>query len=67
MYAKFFKRFIDFMLSLMALIALSALLLFLTLIGAIAMKGNPFFVTTLIAFLNHFPNFSKAFLIDDFL
>ena len=32
------------MLSLMALIALSALLLFLTLIGAIAMKGNPFFV-----------------------
>lgn len=44
MYAKFFKRFIDFMLSLMALIALSALLLFLTLIGAIAMKGNPFFV-----------------------
>ena len=44
MYAKFFKRFIDFMLSLMALIALSALLLFLTLVGAIAMKGNPFFV-----------------------
>ena len=44
MYARFFKRFIDFMLSLMALIALSALLLFLTLIGAIAMKGNPFFV-----------------------
>ena len=44
MYAKFFKRFIDFMLSLMALIALSAFLLFLTLIGAIAMKGNPFFV-----------------------
>lgn len=44
MYAKFFKRFIDFMLSLMALIVLSALLLFLMLIGAIAMKGNPFFV-----------------------
>ena len=44
MYAKFFKRLIDFMLSLMALIALSAFLLFLTLIGAIAMKGNPFFV-----------------------
>ena len=32
------------MLSLAALIALSAFLLFLTLIGAIAMKGNPFFV-----------------------
>ena len=44
MYAKFFKRLIDFMLSLMALIALSAFLLFLTIIGAIAMKGNPFFV-----------------------
>ena len=44
MYAKFFKRWIDLTLSLMALIALSALLLFLTLIGAIAMKGNPFFV-----------------------
>ena len=44
MYAKFFKRLIDFMLSLMALIMLSAFLLFLTLIGAIAMKGNPFFV-----------------------
>ena len=44
MYAKFFKRLIDFMLSMMALIALSAFLLFLTLIGAIAMKGNPFFV-----------------------
>ena len=44
MYAKFFKRLIDFMLSLLALIMLSAFLLFLTLIGAIAMKGNPFFV-----------------------
>ena len=44
MYAKFFKRFLDFMLSLIALIMLSAFLLFLTLIGAIAMKGNPFFV-----------------------
>ena len=44
MYAKFFKRFLDFILSLTALIALSALLLILALIGAIAMKGNPFFV-----------------------
>ncbi len=44
MYAKFFKRFLDFTLSLIALIVLSAFLLLLTLIGAIAMKGNPFFV-----------------------
>lgn len=44
MYAKFFKRFIDFWLSLIALIVLSPLLLILTVIGAIAMRGNPFFV-----------------------
>jgi len=43
MYAKFFKRFIDFVLSLLALIELSPILLILTVIGAIAMKGNPFF------------------------
>ena len=43
MYAKFFKRFFDFVLSLLALTVLSPLLLGLTLIGAIAMKGNPFF------------------------
>ena len=44
MYAKFFKRFIDFWLSLSALIVLSPILLMLTVIGAIAMRGNPFFV-----------------------
>ena len=44
MYAKFFKRFIDFWLSLIALIVLSPILLILTVIGAIAMRGNPFFV-----------------------
>ena len=44
MYAKFFKRFIDFWLSLIALVVLSPLLLLLTVIGAIAMRGNPFFV-----------------------
>lgn len=44
MYAKFFKRFIDFWLSLIALIMLSPILLILTVIGAIAMCGNPFFV-----------------------
>lgn len=44
MYAKFFKRFFDFILSLIALIVLSPVLLILTIVGAIAMKGNPFFV-----------------------
>lgn len=44
MYAKFFKRFFDFVLSLTALIVLSPILLILTIVGAIAMKGNPFFV-----------------------
>lgn len=43
MYAKFFKRVIDFTLSLLALIALSPVLLALTLVGAIVMRGNPFF------------------------
>ena len=44
MYAKFFKRFLDFILSLMALAVLSPILLILMVVGAIAMKGNPFFV-----------------------
>ena len=44
MYAKFFKRFFDFLLSLIALIVLSPILLILLIIGAIAMKGNPIFV-----------------------
>lgn len=44
MYEKFFKRFFDFVLSLIALTVLSPLLLILTVIGAIAMKGNPFFM-----------------------
>ena len=43
MYANFFKRVIDFTLSLIALIVLSPILLILIIIGAIAMKGNPFF------------------------
>lgn len=43
MYAKCFKRVIDFTLSLFALIVLFPILLILTVIGAIAMKGNPFF------------------------
>lgn len=44
MYQKFFKRFLDFTLSLIALVVLFPLLLILTVVGAIAMKGNPFFV-----------------------
>ena len=43
MYAKCFKRVIDFTLSLIALIVLFPVLLILTVIGAIAMRGNPFF------------------------
>jgi len=43
MYVKFFKRFFDFVLSLFALTVLLPILLILTVIGAVAMKGNPFF------------------------
>ena len=43
MYAKFFKRFFDIVLSFMALWVLFPLLVILAVIGAIAMKGNPFF------------------------
>lgn len=43
MYAKYFKRILDFFLSLVALIVLSPVILILTVAGAIAMCGNPFF------------------------
>ena len=43
MYEKYWKRFFDFLLSLLALIILSPLLLILTAVGAIAMRGDPFF------------------------
>lgn len=43
MYAKYIKRLMDFILSLCAIIVLSPILLLLTVIGAFAMKGNPFF------------------------
>lgn len=43
MYAKYFKRFLDFTLSLTALLVLSPVLLVLAVLGAIKMKGNPFF------------------------
>lgn len=44
MYAKFWKRVLDFSLSLIALIVLFPLLVVLTIVGMIVMKGNPFFV-----------------------
>lgn len=44
MYAKYFKRVMDFTLSLIALILLSPVLIVLIIVGAIVMKGNPFFV-----------------------
>lgn len=43
-YAKYIKRLLDFVLSLCAIIVLSPILLVLTVVGAIVMKGNPFFV-----------------------
>ena len=43
MYKNCFKRVIDFTLSLLALIILSPVLLVLTVLGAVKMKGNPFF------------------------
>ncbi len=42
-YEKYTKRLLDFILSFIALIILSPLLLILTIVGAIKMKGNPFF------------------------
>lgn len=44
MYAAYLKRPLDFLLSLMAIIVLSPILLILTIIGAVVMGGNPFFV-----------------------
>ncbi len=43
MYARFFKWLIGFCLSLIAIVLLSPVLVVLTIIGAIKMKGNPFF------------------------
>lgn len=42
-YRQFFKRFYDILLSGIALLMLSPILLILTVVGAIKMKGNPFF------------------------
>lgn len=43
MYERFFKRLFDLVLAVLALAVLFPILLILALIGAVAMKGNPFF------------------------
>ena len=43
MYEKYIKRLLDFSLSLIAMIILFPLLFVLTVLGAVKMKGNPFF------------------------
>lgn len=43
MYARFFKRILDFILSLCALVVLFPVFLVLIILGAVNMKGNPFF------------------------
>lgn len=43
MYAKYIKRPMDFFLSLCSILVLSPFLLIFTIVGAIVMKGNPFF------------------------
>ena len=44
MYRKFFKRFLDILLSFLAIVVLSPVFLVLIALGAFYMKGNPFFV-----------------------
>lgn len=44
MYARYVKRVLDFIQSLLALVVLSPLMLVLTVVGVIQMKGNPFFL-----------------------
>ena len=43
MYAKYFKRMLDFLLSLSGIIMLSPLFIILTVLGTFFMRGNPFF------------------------
>lgn len=43
MYSKYIKGFLDFFLSFCAILVLSPILMLLTITGAFAMKGNPFF------------------------
>ena len=44
LYAKYVKRYLDVFVSLMGLIVLSPIFLLLIVIGAVEMKGNPFFM-----------------------
>ncbi|MBP5786643.1 MAG: sugar transferase, partial [Kiritimatiellae bacterium] len=44
MYKHFFKRVLDILCAGLALLCLSPLLLLLTVLGAVFMRGNPFFV-----------------------
>lgn len=44
MYAKFLKRLIDIILSLVALVVLLPVMIILAVVGAFAMKGNPLFI-----------------------
>lgn len=43
-YARYIKRILDFVLSLLAIIVLAPIILIFTMIGAVKMNGNPFFV-----------------------
>ncbi len=43
LYRQFFKRFYDILLSFIAIVILSPIFIILMIVGAIAMKGNPFF------------------------
>ncbi len=44
MYKHFVKRFLDFFISLIALVLLSPIMLILMIVGTLIMRGNPFFV-----------------------
>ena len=44
LYRQFFKRFWDIILSFLAITVFSPLIIILMIVGAIAMKGNPFFI-----------------------
>ena len=43
MYAKYFKRIIDFILSFVGIIVLSPIFVILMILGSVFMRGNPFF------------------------
>lgn len=61
MYEKIFKRMMDFVLSLFAFIVLSPLLIILMVVGAIAMKGNPFFTQPRPGLIDHKTGEEKIF------